>query len=99
MKRSSGLLGTRPHGSEVAVALVVALVGVQEVVAPVSGFAHRAGPAGAPAGSYLPASAALLWRRVAPPVVAAVVTAVSALPALPFGSPGLRARAGNRPAA
>jgi signal transduction histidine kinase len=81
--RASGV--RRP---DVAIAIVVAVLGQQEVWAPLgAGFSHRVGPPAALAATYLIAAVALLWRRRAPLATVAVVNAVLSADFLVYGAP------------
>lgn len=72
---------------EVAVATAVAAIGQQEVWAPWLGFSHYVGPRAPLAVTLLVASCALVWRRVAPLLVVALVNAVLSVQFLIFGTP------------
>lgn len=73
---------------DIAVAALAAVVGQQEVWAPLrAGFSHPRVAVGAVAVSYLLASAALLWRRRAPLTVVAIVAVVLSADYLLFGAP------------
>lgn len=70
-----------------ALAAAVAAIGQQNVWAPWLGFSHPVGPRAPLAISLLLASAALLWRRVAPLAVVASVNAALSVQFLLFGAP------------
>jgi signal transduction histidine kinase len=72
---------------DVVIALVVALVGQQEVWFPAAGFSAGVGPRAAVSTAYLIASLALVWRRRAPLTVLVVVAAVLSVDYLAFGAP------------
>jgi signal transduction histidine kinase len=72
---------------DVAVALVVALVGQQEVWFPAAGFSAQVGPRPAVSVAYLIASLALMWRRRAPLTVLTVVAVTLCADYLVFGAP------------
>jgi signal transduction histidine kinase len=72
---------------DVAVALVVALVGQQEVWLPASGFSAEIGPRPAVSVAYWIASFALMWRRRAPLSVLVVVAVALSADYLAFGAP------------
>jgi signal transduction histidine kinase len=87
---SGGVLRTAFGGvsrGDVAIALVVALVGQQEVWKPAAGFSAEVGPRPAVSIAYLIASLALMWRRRAPLTVLVVVAAALSVDYLAFGAP------------
>lgn len=77
----------RARWIDVALAVLVIVVGQQEVWAPASGFATRIGPRPLLALTYTVVGVALVWRRRAPLVVMAVVTAVLSLYFAAYGAP------------
>lgn len=69
------------------VALLVALIGQQEVWLPVAGFSDVVGPRPIVAVAYLVSSVALAWRRRMPLTVLVIVSAVLSVDYLAFGAP------------
>lgn len=72
---------------DVAITLVVALIGQQEVWFPAANFSDLVGPRPVVCLVYLGSSLALLWRRVAPLTVLSVVVLVLSLDYLAYGAP------------
>lgn len=72
---------------DVAIALVVALAGQQEVWFPAASLSNLVGPRPVVCLVYLSASLALLWRRLAPLTVLSVVVLLLSLDYLAYGAP------------
>jgi signal transduction histidine kinase len=83
-------LGTAFAGvgrGDVVIALVVALVGQQEVWLAAAGFSAEVGPRQAVSVAYLISSLALMWRRRAPLSVLVVVVVALSADYAAFGAP------------
>ena len=72
---------------DVVIAVMVLLVGQQEVWIPVAGFSEAQGPRAAVSVAYAVASLALIWRRRAPLAVLVLVSVVLSAQFLVFGAP------------
>lgn len=82
-----GVISRGVSRGDVAVASVVALVGLQEVWLPAAGFSDEVGPRVVLTLAYLVTALALAWRRRAPLPVLTVVCGVLSVYYVVFGAP------------